>query len=71
MNENGIPLDVISKGRDLGAVLEAYVRFFKDAGDISRQSARDEDQVFSDSMMGAAYRLYLMGVEDGMKEGTR
>ena len=69
MNEiHNVSLDAISKGRGLGSVLVSYMQFFDNAKLVSIQLGRSEDEAVSDAMMGAAYRLYLLGVEDGMGE---
>lgn len=66
---NGIRLEVISKGRDLGDVLESYMKFYEDAKKVAiSHGVTDESDLAASAMQGAAYRLYLLGVEDGMKE---
>ena len=55
-----IPLSVIAKGRDLGEVLQMYMDFYE-------ESNREDDR-FAKTMMGAVYRVYLLGVQDGMKK---
>lgn len=73
MNENDvfsqIPLEVIAKGRDFGEVLTAYMSFHKRAGKVAAEVGKPEDETFADAMQAAVYRLYLLGVEDGMKRG--
>lgn len=73
MNENDvfskIPLEVIAKGRDLGEVLTAYMAFHKRAIAVAAEAGKPEDETFADAMQAAVYRLYLLGVEDGMKRG--
>jgi len=64
-----IPLDVIAKGRDLGEVLTAYMTFHKKATAVAAEAGKSEDETFADTMQAAVYRLYLLGVEDGMKRG--
>ena len=68
MNEqHNVPLEAISKGRDLGSALDAYMKYFDRAKAVSVQQGESEEESVSDAMMGAAYRLYLLGVEDGMR----
>ena len=61
-----IRLEAIEKGRDLGEVLDAYMDFHKDASEAAAASGKTDDEVFAMAMQGAIYRLYLLGVEDGM-----
>lgn len=65
---SGIPLDAIAKGRDLGKVLTAYMSFHEMARKAAMAPGKSEDEVFAEAMQGAIYRLYLLGVEDGMKQ---
>lgn len=68
MNEqHTVLLEAISKGRDLESVLDAYMKYFDRAKAVSVQQGKSEDESVSDAMMGAVYRLYLLGVEDGMR----
>lgn len=66
--EHSIPLKVIAKGRPLEDVLEEYMRIFMVAQKVARKPGKSEDDVLADTMKLAAYRLYLLGVEDGMKK---
>lgn len=69
--EHSIPLSVIAKGRPLEDVLEEYMRIFQDAQKAATKPGKSDDGIFVDTLKAAAYRLYLLGVEDGMKkEGT-
>lgn len=61
---NGIPLEVIARGRDLEEVLDFYTQYEKYAEKLS--PAKTMGERFADGMMAATYRLYLLGVEDGM-----
>lgn len=63
-----IPLSVIAKGRDLGEVLQMYMDFYEEAAKIAAQESNREDDRFAKTMMGAVYRVYLLGVQDGMKK---
>ena len=73
MNENNvfsqIPLEVIAKGRDLGEVLTTYMTFHKRTTAVAAEAGKSEDETVADAMQAAVYRLYLLGVEDGMKRG--
>lgn len=66
-----IPLEVIAKGRNMEDVLAAYLDFFKDAGEVAAAdgtaAGESDDEVIAGATMCAVYRLYLLGVEDGMK----
>ena len=69
-----IPLEAIAKGRALGEVLTAYMTFHKRATAVAAEAGKSkagksEDETFADAMQAAVYRLYLLGVEDGMKRG--
>lgn len=70
-NQSGISLDVIAKGRNLESVLSCYMKFYKDAQKYIDRAGKTEEEIFSDVMLGSLYRLYLMGVEDGMKEDIK
>lgn len=71
-NQSGIPLDAIAKGRDLGEVLSSYMKFFEDAKAVAALTpGKSADEIFADAMKGATYRIYILGVEDGMKEDKR
>ena len=73
MNENNvfsqIPSEDIAKGRDLGEVLTTYMTFHKRTTAVAAEAGKSEDETFADAMQAAVYRLYLLGVEDGMKRG--
>ena len=73
MNENDvfsqILMEVITTGRDMGEVLTAYMTFHKRATAVAAEAGKPEDETFADAMQAAVYRLYLLGVEDGMKRG--
>lgn len=62
-----IPLEVIAKGRDMGEVLTSYMTFHDRASKVAAEPGKTEDETFADAMRAAVYRLYLLGVEDGMR----
>lgn len=64
---NEIPVEVIAKGRNLGEVLTEYMRIWDGAKEAATKERKSPDDVFADTMQAAAYRLYLLGVQDGMK----
>ncbi|MDE5893821.1 MAG: hypothetical protein K2H45_12950 [Acetatifactor sp.] len=64
---SSIPVKVISSGRSLDEVLTAYMEFHGKASQIAAASGKAEDEIFAEAMQGAVYRLYLLGVEDGMR----
>ena len=65
---HNIPLSVFTKGQPFEKVLEEYMRIWNDAKKCVTAPGKDNDEIFADTMKAAAYRLYLLGVEDGMKE---
>jgi len=65
--EHGVPLEAIKKGRDYGKVLSEYRRIWDGAKGAATAPEKTQDEIFADTMMCAAYRIYLLGVEDGMK----
>ena len=68
--EHSIPLKVIVKGRPPEDVLEEYMRIFKRAKRFvtDNSNSKSEDDVYADTLKLTAYRLYLLGVEDGMRK---
>lgn len=66
----GVPLDAISKGRSFDKVLKEYMRIWRDAKESVDSPGKSEDEIFADTMKVVAYRIYLLGVEDGMKRDT-
>lgn len=69
MNElHGIPLDVFAKGRPYEKVLEEYMKIWANARKYATAPGKGEDEIFADTMTVTIYRMYLLGVEDGMKE---
>ena len=71
MNDNAvfseIPVDAITKGRDMVDVFAAYMMFHKRVVKVAAEAGKSEDETFANAMSAAIYRLYLLGVEDGMK----
>lgn len=71
MNElNGVRADVISRSRGLDDVLKAYMKAYAAAKKVAEGSTSDEAEITAEAMLGATYRVYLLGVEDGMNGGT-
>lgn len=68
---NGVPLDAIQVGRPLDEVLNEYMRIWGDAKKKLSSQTKNPDEVFADVMEVSAYRIYLLGVEDGMKEARK
>lgn len=66
---HGIPVGAIVKGRPLGDVLTEYMRIYDVAKATYLESHPNagECEVFAETTTAAVYRLYLLGVEDGMK----
>ena len=62
-----IPLNVIVKGRRLGEVVEKFMSSWNDANEIGSKMGLTEEELLSRTIKCAAYRIYLMGVQDGMK----
>ena len=57
----------IAKGRDLDGVLSLYMDFFPGAREAAATPGKTVDEIFADTMMAVLYRIYLLGVEDGMR----
>lgn len=68
MIKHGIPAEAIVKGRNYEDVLMEYKRIWNGAKEVASVPGKTPDEIFADTMMAAAYRIYLLGVEDGMKE---
>jgi len=66
-----IPIDVILQGRKLDEIYAAYMTFFDRVKEVAaaERPKKSEDEILANAMMCATYRLYLLGVEDGMKGG--
>ena len=73
MDERKIPVEVFSKSRPMNQVLEEYMKSWERAKAEAEATSPDksEEEIFADTMRCAAYGIYLLGVEDGMKEGTK
>ncbi len=67
MLKYGVPMEAIAKGRNYGKVLTEYRRIWEGAKEAATTPGKTDDEIFADTMMCAAYRIYLLGVEDGMK----
>lgn len=57
---------VIDKGRFLKEVLDQFIAIRDRAEQIAATPGKSEAEVFADTMMCAVYRIYLLGVQDGM-----
>ena len=56
MDENhGIPLNVVTKGRPFGEVLEEFMRIWGDAKKHVTVPGKDGDEIFADTMKATAY----------------
>lgn len=64
---NEIPIEAIIKGRSMEEVLNEFMRIWDGAREAATKEGKSPDDVFADTMQAAAYRLYLLGVQDGMK----
>lgn len=64
---NGIPLKVFSSGRSLGDVLDAFMKVMDSVDKIAASPGKDDAEVFADALKVSVYRIYLLGVEDGME----
>ena len=62
-----VPLDAITKGRSLEEVLTAYMTVYENCHKTAATLGKSEAETFADATTGAVYRLYLLGVQDGMK----
>ena len=71
LNLQCVPLDAIAKGRDMGEVLSSYMKFCNDAKAVAATCEKSDDEILADAIMAATYRIYLLGVEDGMKGDTK
>lgn len=71
LNSHNVPLSAVTTGRSLGDVLSAYTGFFNRARECATARTKDDDKLFAEATTGAVYRLYLLGVEDGMNGGKK
>lgn len=62
-----IPLSAIAKGRSAAEISEMYEEAVMDAAKVSAAYGDSEEEQFMFAIKAAAYSLYLLGVEDGMK----
>ena len=67
-DQHNIPLDVITKGRTIDAVLAEYMRVWGEIQEAATEPWKSPDEIFADTMEIATYRIYLLGVQDGMEE---
>lgn len=44
------------------------MKFYDDARKYVDRDGKTEEEIFPDVMLGSVYRVYLLGVEDGMRE---
>lgn len=64
---NEIPLSAIANGRSYEEILYETQRIFTDASTAAIARGSNGDNITSDAIALTAYRLYLMGVADGME----
>lgn len=64
----GIPLEVIEKGRSCEDVLETWGKNFEVLEGVCTDLFGSEEDNAASVMVSAVYRIYLLGVEDGMKQ---
>lgn len=67
MLKHGIPAEAIAKGRAYVDVLCEYKRIWDGVKAVATVPGKTDDEIFADTMAVTAYRIYLLGVEDGMK----
>lgn len=66
--DESIPMSVFSKGRTYGDVLEAFMASYETAHkEASKQVGKSGEEIFADTLACVAYRMYLLGVQDGME----
>lgn len=53
LNQPGVPVEVIIKGRDLGSVLTSYMKFYDDARKCVDRAGKTEEEIFSVSGLSA------------------
>ena len=53
---------------DLDDVLTMCMNFFSGANKAAATPGKSADEIFADTIMAVVYRVYLLGVEDGMRE---
>lgn len=69
-----IPMDVIARGRDEDDVLNQYISAWEKIETLASKSDEltaeflADANIFGKLMRISAYRIYLLGVEDGMKK---
>lgn len=68
MNEEAIPVEVIAKGRSLEDVTEKLQQTWENVIEVAKLGHKNADREFGKLLICVGYRMYLLGVEDGMKE---
>lgn len=61
-----VDIRLIEQGRDLEDVLEKYMGFYTAAEAEARRLGKQGDEAIAAAMQGATYRLYLLGLKDGI-----
>lgn len=67
MKEDYVLEEVVSKGRAFENVIEKLWQVWKDAEDFVESGDKDAPETFGELLEYIGYRMYLLGVEDGMK----
>lgn len=74
MNEQGkpivspdIPMNAIGKGRGLDDILSAWMEIYERAKTENAKPGMTDEEIYTSTLMCAVLRIYLLGVEDGMK----
>lgn len=66
--DESIPMSVFSKGRTYSEVLDAFMASYETAHkEASKQVGKSGEEIFADTLSLVAYRMYLLGVQDGME----
>lgn len=71
MLTNGIPNEAVAKRRTFNEVMDEYQRALEGEQEAIKSSGEIQESVLLRATMAAAYRMYLLGVEDGMKEVSK
>lgn len=64
---NKIPIEAIIKGRSMEEVLNEFMRIWDGAREAAEKASESADEIFACTVQAAVYRLYILGVQDGMK----
>lgn len=70
MQEDYIRDEVVLKGRPFEDVIEKLQQVWEDAIKFAESEHEDGSYELGDLLEYTGYRMYLLGVEDGMKEDT-